>query len=146
MLHAIKHNKLDTLKAACAEVGSLDGMRMYGILLQEQVAEWWTDQVWREKTSHANIVSLVIHKIPFGFVAALGTDSLCVEFRLSFTGRVWTFSFSTCADFAAALEMTLRDNSMHVLNHSITMVYDHDVPGDVTFKIGALCRHQSCHD
>ena len=100
---------------------------------------WWKNVVTQHQDSYLNIHPCVLAGVQFSLVANLGSDTLCAKGSMAPGTRKWTFSFLTCSDLASALEITLDDarGKPKYSHHSITMVYDHDVPGVLTFTIGA---------
>jgi hypothetical protein len=130
----------ELLQMARSKVQITDGSSVLAILMHQKFAEYW--HTLSRSASGTVEEPLVMESIPFAVVALLASDSLCVKKSLGVVNRKWLFEFRKCEDLGIALEIRLADrDGKQNLQRSISVVYDHDVPGRVTFTLGGVCTH-----
>jgi len=129
----------ELLRLARMDVEPNEASRMFTVLIHKWVAIWWNNDVQKVQQLAQFPPDLVLKSVPFALVALIATDPACVKAEMAMTQRRWTLEFKTCEDLAEALEMTLTPKLWY--RNSITLVYAHSTPGQLTFKIGEVCDH-----
>ena len=126
----------ELLRLARMDVEPHEASRMFTLLIHKWVAIWWNDEVQIAQQLVQFLPELILQSVPFALVALIATDPACVKAEMAMTARRWTLEFKTCGDLAEALEMTLAHKLWY--RNSITLVYAHSTPGQLTFKIGEV--------
>jgi hypothetical protein len=131
----IKPDVIALLHAASRPFSFTNGSRVVMHVVALPVARWFDDKVPQWSVDRSDSDSLVLQGVPFGLIALLALDILCVT-EYSTLSRDWEFIFRGSKCCADALEVKFKkhanDDGIPV---GIRMTYSHGTPGELKVAI-----------